>query len=181
VFGAFPYIYSNRVVVLVRPVRHYRYVPVYFDDYYYDDYYLSRGDYYPYDGYYFSSSIRKSLRSALDDIERAWDESDSDLLLRYAASGRKIDVFSKGKYSYSIDKEDYRDMTRDAMETFDTADFDFTNVKLRAPDEAIAYGEHTYYMDDDETRTVYVSYTLQRILGRWYITEVGSSPSPLDD
>jgi hypothetical protein len=175
-YGLFPYIYSNRVVILFRPARHYVYVPIYWDD----DYYLNRSYYYPYDGYYFSSSIRRSLRSALDNIEEAWKESDPDLLLEYAARGKKIDVFSKGSYEYSIDKEDFRDMTLDAMETIDTIDFEFYNVKLRAPDEAVAYGKHTYYRDNDDYTTIYVRYALERTLGNWYIAEVGSSTKRLD-
>ena len=176
-YGTFPYIYRERVVVINRPTTHYVYDSI---DLYDDDYYLSPS-YRTSNGYTLSSSARRSLRDSLDNVEVAWETGDSDLLLRYASESGKLDVFFKGDYSYTINYEDYSGMTRDAMQTLGTIEFKFDDIKMRRTDEAVAYGYHTYYDSDDDYQKIYVSYTLRRMGSQWYITEVGSSPDPLDD
>jgi hypothetical protein len=172
-YGTFPYLYRDRVFFMRIPTRRYVYVPIFIDD---EDYYLRAGRYEPYRGYYFTSASRRELRDTLADIREAWERADSDLILRHVRTNERLDVFFKGTYSYSINYDDFRDMTRDAMETVDTISFDWDKTKFRAPDEVVAYGKHKYYDEDDQYSVVSVTYTLERRSGSWYVTEVGSSP-----
>jgi len=144
---------------------------------------------YPDDNYYLSRWRYKSLSSALSEIERAWKRSDVDLLMTYVRSDCKIDVFLKDEYAYTMERQDYFDMTRDAMVNIRTVDFAFYRIRERNHSEIVAYGKHTYYDDSYDgqgnfvpaTRksTVYVSFTLEKDGDLWYVTEVGSSPDKL--
>ena len=183
-YGLFPpYIPSYRIIYLHRT----RIAPhLYIDlpitiihrDYTYYDYY---------DSYYSAEWRYRSLASALRDIERAWDRGDVDLLMEHVRPSSQIHVSLKGEYAYSVDRQDYHEMTLDAMSNIRTVDFEFYRVRHRDNYEAVAYGKHTYYdeaydRDDDSygtRKTVYVSYTLERHGSDWYITEAGMSPLKL--
>ncbi len=183
-YGLFPpYIPSYRIIYLHRT----RIAPhLYIDlpitiihrDYTYYDYY---------DSYYSPEWRYRSLASVLRDIERAWNCGDVHLLMEHVRSSSQIHVSLKGEYAYSVDREDYHEMTLDAMSNIRTVGFDFYRVRHRDNYEAVAYGKHTYYdeaydSDDDSygtRKTVYVSYTLERHGSDWYITEVGMSPVKL--
>ncbi|MDO8586436.1 MAG: nuclear transport factor 2 family protein [Armatimonadota bacterium] len=170
-YGTFPYMYRDRIVFISFPFRRYVYVPLYV---YGDDFY--RPYYQPYPGYYLSTSNRREMRNTLDDIQEAWERADYDLIMRHVRYSERVHVYFKDQYEYSVDFDDYRDMTRDAMETIDTIGFEFYKVSMRYRDEVVAYGRHKYYDDDDKYSVVNVTYTLERRGGEWYITEVGSSP-----
>ena len=149
--------------------------------------------YYDDDRYYLEDRNNDSLSSALADIRKAWTYSDVDRLMRHVRRDSRIDVFLRDEYSYSLDWRDYSEMTRDAMDNIDTSDFEFYRVRQRDNREVVAYGKHTYYDEDDNKRnddyyysrsvrnqkTVYVTYTLERIGSEWYITETGTSPNKL--
>ena len=162
-YGMFPYILRDRVAYVERTVVRYQAVPVVIDNNY--DYYLSA----PSSG---------SVGRALDDIGNAWLASDVERLARHVRDGEKIAVYFDGEYSYSVDGQDYLDMTRDATERFDTISFEFTRISRRASDEISAIGEHQYYNDEGDKKIVYVSYTLRKHGTQWLIAEVGSSPNP---
>lgn len=153
----------------------------------YRDYSRYSGD----DSYYLSGSKYRTLSSTLKDIESAWKRSDADLLMNHVRSDSKVDVFLKGEYTYSLEPQDYGDMTSDAMSNIRTEDFQIYRTRERDRNAIVAYGKHTYYdyeYDKDssnlpgQTRrnTVYVTYTLERSGDEWYITEVGSSPNRPD-
>jgi len=144
-----------------------------------------------YDSYYLTGWKYRTLSSALKDIERAWERSDVNLLMKHVRPDSKIDVFLKGEYTYSLERQDYSDMTSDAMSNVRTEDFQIYRTRERDRYSVVAYGKHTYYdyeyTEDSsnlpsQTRrnTVYVTYTLERSGDEWYITEVGSSPDRPD-
>jgi hypothetical protein len=143
------------------------------------------------DSYYLNGSKYRTLSSTLKDIERAWERSDTNLLMGHIRSDSKIDVFLKGEYTYSLERQDYGDMTSDAMSNIRTEAFQIYRTRERDRNAVVAYGKHTYYdyeyTEDSsnlpsQTRrnTVYVTYTLERSGDEWYITEVGSSPNRPD-
>lgn len=185
-YGYFPpYIQSHRVIYIYHnPGIHYTYIdlpPIIISEpWYRDDYYLRDGSNY-------------QLSSALQGIRRAWERNDVDLLMQYVGRNSQVDIYLKDEYAYSVNKQDYYDMTRDAMSSVKTASFSFYRVRQRNSRESVAYGKHVYYDDFDSSDdfyyyykqpnhkiTVYVSYTLERNGNDWYITEVGCSPYKLD-
>jgi len=163
-YGYFPYIHRSRVLVLTIPVVRYVEVPVTVRYRYDDEYYLS-------------APPRGSIDWALKEIREAWLRGDVDRIERYVERDRRIHVYLDGKYNYSIEGGDYLDMTRDEMARIDTVDLDFYSVRRRGDDTYVAYGAHTFYDPDGSRKTVYVSYTLEKIHGDWVLTEVGSSKS----
>ncbi|MHB0997828.1 MAG: nuclear transport factor 2 family protein [Armatimonadota bacterium] len=158
-----PYVYSSRIFYH-EPFRYnYRYIeiPVFMN--------------YP-DNYYFSDPAKRALKIALRDIQSAWEENDADRIMSYIRPESSIAVFMRGDYSYSIDWQDFYDMTRDAMSSIRTRSFEFDHVSRRQKTgDIVAYAKHIFEDWDGNRETVYVSYTFERVSGDWYISEVGTS------
>jgi hypothetical protein len=160
-----PYISGLRVVYMPPPHRHHvvgvieLQIPIRWDD----DYYLCRFD-------------QRSLTDALQDITRAWETGKTSRLMDHVRHDSRIAVDIGGDYAYSLDWQDYRDMTADAMSAIETKSFDVYRVHQYDSGEAVAYCKHVYYNEHGDSNTVYLSYTFEHIGSRWYITEIGISP-----
>ena len=169
-----PYVSISRLVYHSRPSRTWVYIdlPIYCDD----DAHRRYGYY-----YYTSDSRYGSLTSALRDVQRAWEREDEDYLMRHLSRREEVDIYLNGSYRYSVDRGDFVDMTRDAMNGIRTVSFRFDKVRRRGNNEAVAHAKHVYYdsgywwYDRGDRNTVYVSYTFERYGDTWYITEVGTS------
>lgn len=155
------YISTERIVVVERPV--FVEVPVFT---YRDSYYLER-------------NLPARLDATIGDIQRAWRYSSPDLIRRHLRFDMYVAVYLRGKYAYSLPAEDYLIMTVDAMRHTRTVRFAFDEIRRRTNDAYVLYGQHVYEDVDGQMRTTYISYTVERMGGEWYITEVGSSPEPL--
>ncbi len=166
-YGYFPYIPAARIIIVRRPVVAYVEIPIVIHKDYYET------------GYYLEDPYANSVDRVLGDIRRAWMSNDPDLLLQYVSYNNTIDVLLEGKYAYSINAEDYMDMTSDAVKSTETSDFEYISVRKRGDDRIVAYARHRFYNLNDELQTVYVSYELERHGREWIITEVGSSPRQL--
>lgn len=159
-YGYYPYVEVTRVYETSYPEVIYVGGPVY-----------TRGDYYLQDYRY------KDLDLALGDIRSSWISSRYDLLERHVMPNDKIAIFLDGEYDYSIDGSDYLAMTRDALEELQTTSFVWDKVRRRDDNTVTAFGTHRFYGESGEVKTVYVSYTLDKIGGNYYVVEVGSSDS----
>ncbi|MGQ9525448.1 MAG: hypothetical protein ACUVTZ_11505 [Armatimonadota bacterium] len=162
------YIYGPSVIVLERPT----YIIERRSEVYVDD---------DVDYYYLSPGLRTSLKETLDDIRDAWVHGEFDLLLRHLHSEGKIHVSIRGKYAYSLTPEDYRDMTKDAVENTDTKSFEWVRTEKLSDDEVIAKARHEFLDKDGERRTVYATYRLKQDHGVWWIVGVGTSNRLSDD
>jgi len=160
-YGYFPYIPSNRIIIVRRPAVTYIEIPIVI---------RSSGG-----SYYLDDRAPSSLDMVLSNIRKAWTNRDPDLLLKYVRKGATIDVLLDGEYSYSVSSADYWDMTRDAIRTTSTIDFTFDSIRSRGDNRVIAYGRHKFYTLDGVVKTVYISYELEKRGGEWTLTEVGSS------
>lgn len=161
-FGIFPYVNVTRVVVSSYPKVIYVGEPIYTSS-----------------GYYLESAKYAALDEALADIRSAWIAGRYDLIANHIRSYDSIAVFDDGSYDYSINGQDYLDMTRDAVEDLQTASFVWDGVRQRSDGSVTAFATHKYYDGSGYIKTVYVSYTMQRIGSGYYVTEVGSSLNPL--
>lgn len=155
------YISTERIIVVERPV--FVEVPVF----------VYSG------GYYLERNLPSRLDVAIGDIQRAWRYESPDLIRRHLRFDMFVAVYLQGKYAYSIPAEDYYTMTIDAMRNTRTVRFAFDEIRRRTNDSHVLYGQHVYEDENGRLSTIYISYTLERIGGDWYITEVGSSPDPL--
>jgi len=160
-YGYYPYVRTTRVYVTPYIVVEYR-------DRAYD-----------YSGYYLSRRIGSDIDRALADIRDGWLERRLDLIRDHVDTSRRIAVLLDGKYDYSMDSQDYIEMTSDAIDDVQTISFTWESVRERTDGSYTAFGRHYFRDDDGISRTVYVSYTLYPIGSRYYITEVGSSNSTL--
>ena len=146
-----------------------------------DDYYLNQREREDRD---FDRILRnnRALNAAVNDITDAWKSRDIQLLARHTRPDSSIAVYLRGKYQYSLPGVDYLDMTRDAYRVSQTVRFRLDRIERKDGGVYLVSGRHSYRDKDDEERTVYVNYVLERGNDdEFYITQVGSSPDKLND
>ena len=132
------------------------------------------------EGYYLDRRTTSELDYALSDIRSAWLDGRSDLIASHVRTGQQIAVLLDGHYDYSIEPDDYVQMTGDAIDQMQTISFTWQSVRQRTDGAYTAFGKHTYRDSEETVKTVYVSYALRWIGGSYFIEEVGSSLSPLN-
>ena len=155
--GWFPiYIWAERIIFIERRI--------YLRDLIVDEGYDLYGSYH---------SV--SLQNTMDDIRDAWMDGEGGLLLRHVSGGLPVRIYRNGKYNYSLEPEDFRDMTKDALTRVETVGFEWTRIDRQASDEYYLEAKHTFYDADGERHTIRLSYTLERASGNWWITETGTS------
>ncbi|MCE5322508.1 hypothetical protein LLG46_04230 [bacterium] len=159
-FGYLPYVSTARVYVDPYIYVEYRSAPVIISN-----------------GYYLYRQHTTQLDDALADIRSAWLDGRVDLIKRHISSSMRIAVLLDGKYDYSVDSDDYADMTNDAIDQMNTVGFVWESVRQRTDGNYTASAKHTYIDDSGQQKSVYVSYTLDRY---YDIVEVGSSETSLN-
>jgi hypothetical protein len=181
-YGVFPpYIY-RRHCYYYPPARVYVEIPIYINSYA-RGYSGDRGDYYLGRQGTFEEYYRREpgLERAVEDLHTAFRYANIELLVHLTDPNIRIAIFQRGKYEYSLNANDYLDMTRDAMQAIDTIQFDLYRIRQRAEGVYVVSGKHVYRNPEGERRTVYVSFVLERLSGRWVITQVGTSPDRIQE
>lgn len=177
-YGVFPPYIHRSHVLLLPPRVVYIEVPVYvggeYRGYGRDDYYLHRGR----DDDRWKDNVE--LRRAVYDLQDAFREEDIEALTQLIDPKVKIAIFSKGHFEYSIEPNDYLDMSRDFMRTSRTSGFEISRVHRKSSDVYQVFARHTYRDQDDHSRTVYLCTVLERIEGRWTITQIDTSPDRIE-
>lgn len=162
-YDYFPYVSNSRVVVVCKPDVRYN---------------ETRIVIHPVDrksGYYLEDTTAGSIDSAIYDVTNAWVLGRPDYLLNHIRRNQQIDVKLDGEYAYTINGDDYSNMTEDAILASNTRSFVFNDVYSRSRNEVVAYGTHQFRSMSGDWKTVYVSYVFQKMDDEWVITEVGSS------
>lgn len=160
-FGLFPYLQVTRISSRSYTSVSYVSEPIYIG------------------GNYYRSERYDRLDEALADIRSGWISGRNDLIERHVRPGQTIAVLLDGQYDYSVSSDDYLGMTRDAIMDLNTTSFVWDTVRERGDGMVTAYGEHAF-RSADKVRTVYVTYTFQKVGRDYFLTEVGSSEYPLD-
>jgi hypothetical protein len=151
------YIYPERVIVVERRV----YLrDVVSDDNFYDPY----------------SPTTDTLRDTMDDIRAAWMNGDGGLLLQHVNDAYPVRILQKGDYKYSLEPEDYRDITKDALNRVQTISFDWTDVDRSASDLVVLEAKHTFRDPDGDSHTIRLNYTVEKSRGSWWITQTDVAP-----
>ena len=70
------------------------------------------------------------------------------LLTPLTDPGTKLAIFARGHYEYSIEPNDYLDMTRDFMRSSHTTGFEVYKVRYRASGAYQLFAKHSYRGDD---------------------------------
>ena len=140
-----------------------------------DDYYLERRDTYTDP----SRLPDRDLETAVHDLREAFRFSDINMLTNLTDPSVRIAIFLKGKYGYSLNPNDYLDMTRDMFASTETLQFDLKRIRRRSADVYVASGKQVYLNRDNKRRTVFLSFVFERVHGRWTITQVGTALTAL--
>jgi hypothetical protein len=171
-----PYIY-RRHAYYRPPTVIYIEIPIYSGNYwrgyrntYDDDYYLYR-DY----------ARDRQVDQAVREIEEAFRYCDIERLVYVTDPRTRIAIFRKGRYDYSLDANDYLDITRDFMRSIDTLEFDIYRVRRVSSSVYVASAKHIYRDHANRRRTVYLSFALERPYGRWVISQVDTSPEYIEE
>jgi len=121
----------------------------------------------------------EGISDALDDIRKAWLNGDWERLkARFPATGQ-VGIYPGGVYKYSVDAPDFVRMLKQAMARIDTSGFEFDRPKSDTPGRAFVSGKHTFLDADRKKQETYISYTLERVDGKWRIVDAGSAASPI--
>lgn len=132
------------------------------------------------DDYYLANRNKSEIGIALSDIRMSWLDGRSNLIDNHVRNDQMIAVILDGKYDYSIEADDYIQMTYDAIDVTQTIKFTWERVRQRTDGAYTAFGKHTYRDSYGNEQTVYVSYTLKNIGSEYIIVEVGSSKRYFD-
>ncbi len=130
--------------------------------------------------YYLERRPPDERQQLLSDLRAAWMLRDPSFIERHIRPNSYIAIYLDGQYAYSLPAQDYIEMTRDAIRAVKTEQIRFDRVAKRGETQLVVRGEHQYI--DEATgvrRVVYISYTFERVDGRWYLIEAGSSANRL--
>ncbi|HLJ56514.1 MAG TPA: nuclear transport factor 2 family protein [Chthonomonadaceae bacterium] len=123
--------------------------------------------------------VEPGLANAVDELREAFGNGNIDALVTLVDPRSQIAVYLRGNYDYSLDANDYLDLTRDAMRNTHTVEFDITRIHQVARNVYTVSGKHLYEDERGEVRKVYVSYVLENINGEWTLTQVGTAPDKI--
>lgn len=132
-----------------------------------DENYLNRGD---------LLDREPGLANAVEELRECFRGGNIDALVALTDPNIKIAIFLRGQYSYSLDPNDFVDLTRDALQSTETVEFDLTRIHRRADGVFVVSGEHVYRNRDGQIRRVYVSYVVEDLHAVWTLTEVETAP-----
>ena len=121
------------------------------------------------------------LLNAIDELHEAFRSGNIDALVALTDPSTEIAIYLRGKYEYSMEANDYLDLTRDALSSLKTLQFDLTLLHKRAEGVFVVSGKHVYWGQNRETRTVYVSYVLESLRDQWTLTQVGTAPDRVQE
>ncbi|MDW8106021.1 MAG: hypothetical protein RMK45_00935 [Armatimonadota bacterium] len=130
--------------------------------------------------YYLERRQPDEQQQLLSDLRAAWLLRDPSFIERHIRPNSYIAIYLDGQYAYSLPAQDFVELTRDAIRAVKTEQIRFTRVSKRGDTQLVVRGEHHYI--DEATgirRLVYIHYTFERVDGRWYLIEAGSSANRL--
>lgn len=116
------------------------------------------------------------LMVAIDQLQEGVRDCDIDTMVGLTAPGVRIAIYNRGHYDYSMDPDDYLDLTRDAFVSTRTVDFEINTIHRRANGYYVVSGRHVYEDKHGNRRSVYLSYVMEDVNHHWVIAQVGTSP-----
>ena len=117
------------------------------------------------------------LLNAIDHLTEAFQAGNIDGLVTLIDPSVTISIFQNGHYKYSLPSNDYVDIARDAILSMQASQLNLSYLHQRAPGVFSVGGKLTTKDSMGKVQTVWVSYVLQDISGRWTLTQVGTAPA----
>jgi hypothetical protein len=138
------------------------------------------GKYYAWSNYGYSYSYRDYSRysildRALSNLVDAFKYSDVTLLDPLLPRNNRVDIFIDGSYSYSVNSDDYYDMTADLIHSVYTVDFNIIDVRRTRGNEYKVIAKHDYLDPWNARQSTYLTFTLENQRGNLVIVEAGTS------
>lgn len=122
----------------------------------------------------------RSLRTALNDLTRYWENEDVRGLRRRLSPDLTVAVFQGERFAYSLKSRDFTALSADALDRVQTVAFRFNDVKERNDGLVNAYATHHYRLrGDDAVKVATVRCTLVYVDGEWFLSAVSFSPGSL--
>jgi hypothetical protein len=116
------------------------------------------------------------LENAIDELTEAFQGGNIDGLVTLVDPNSMIAVYVGGHYQYSLSASDYIDLSRDAIQSMHTVQFNLSYLHQRASGVFSVAGRQTYQDPQGQVQTTWVSFVLQDISGQWTLTQVGTAP-----
>jgi hypothetical protein len=121
------------------------------------------------------------LNNALSELTETFGNGDIDGLVSLVDPSMRVAIYEQGQYKYSMNSNDFVDLTRDAIQSAQTVSFTINYLHQRAPAVFAVDAQHVYRDASGANRTVYASFVLQDIGGQWTLTQVETSPDVIQN
>lgn len=165
-----PYLNYDRVIIVNvhrsrnwygNPYRWHR--PVYSAVFTVDNRYESSNDSYT------------DLDYAVDDLARAFEQTDYKAMNNLLPTDGKVDLYFDGNYGYSLNAPDFYDLFADGVENVKTSRYTITNVRYDSRDSAKVSAIHEFTDAWGNPSTTYQDFFLVKENGKWTVREFGTS------
>lgn len=139
--------------------------------------YCGRGynyGYYNYSNYGYDRNYSQVDR-ALSDLQDAFKYSDAKLLDRLIPRYGDVEIFIDGDYAYSLNANDYYDITADLIYSVNTTSFQISEVKRISGGGYVVLARHDYVDSWNSRQSNWLTFTLREERGSYVITQAGTS------
>lgn len=116
----------------------------------------------------------RDLDHALDDVQDAFERNSDRSAERLLPQSGRVAIFNEGRYDYSVNAADFREMFLDGVEESETVRYAVTGVQVRGTEVHLT-AHHEYTDSWGTTQSVEHTYTLRYESGRYVIREFGTS------
>lgn len=121
----------------------------------------------------------EAIEAALEDLRLGWLERDYNRLAARYPIRQPVRVFLGGVFKYRVQPSELLLMLHQAVGGTETVAFDLEPSKKLQSDRFFVSGRHDWLDQQRRKQTTYVSYAFELMDGKWRISEVGSSTSPV--
>jgi hypothetical protein len=140
------------------------------------DHYYSTGWYgQPYDWNPTPTSHSTDLDYAIQDIVSVFTDDNRRALGRLVPRDGKVNIYTEGNYSYSMDADSFYDLYKDGAENVHTDSYTVQRVEQKDNGDVRILAKHEYTDPWDQHQVVYHTYYLVRDGRDYVIREFGTS------
>jgi len=115
------------------------------------------------------------LDNSVTDIVEAFEHDDHKAMDRVAPHSGDVNIYTDGKYNYSLKANEFYDTYVDGIESTKTDRYEILNVKANADGTAKVVAKHVYNDPAGKRTSVYHTYFLKKEGDEYVIREFGTS------
>jgi len=118
---------------------------------------------------------RNEVDYAVADIEDAFQRGDRRAVNRLVPRRGNVNIYTDGRYSYSLNADDFYDLYLDGIENARTRRYEILDVQTSRNGGIRVYARHEYTDPWDRRETVWHQYYMERDRNSYVIREFGTS------